>query len=95
MHRDGCPSKGYDNADYYYSPKEERLWKREAKEKGFVAHLPLSPTGLSDFFLKQAISKGEITPEGIKQTTANYVNSLSPESLAGINQRLEALIQSI
>ena len=95
MHRDGCPSKGYENTDYHYSTKEERLWKKEVKEKGFVAHLPLSPAGLSDFFLKQAISKGEITPEGIKQTTSNYVNSLSPESWEGINRRLEALIQSI
>ena len=61
------------------------------EEKGFMAHLPLSPSGLSDFLLLKAVSVGELDQREIKHITENYISSINPKHLSAIMAKLDFL----
>lgn len=96
LHRDGCSKgeegKGEEGLIYHYTPKERNLWEKEVLEKGYSAHLPLSPSELSDYLLKQSIAKGDIDPTRVREITTAYVSKY-PELLPQIMEYLEILIK--
>lgn len=91
IHESGCTQSGYTQIIYHYSPKELERWGREVLTRGFAANLPLSPNGLSDHLLEQAIASQSFSREQIRNITEAYVRSINADRLPAIMERLEEL----
>lgn len=92
MHRKSCSKTGYTGLVYHYTQTEVKQWNAEVMKKGYAAHLPLSPVGLSDFLLKEAISQGKLTLDQVKDITARYAESVNPSLVSALMTRLDELL---
>lgn len=93
-HNTGCTAQGIKNLVYHYTPKELALWESEVKEKGWLAHLPISPSCLNNGLLKAAIADGRESSSVIIQRTMDYARTITSDSetLKGIERNAKKAI---
>lgn len=99
IHRPGCTRTDYVGTTYHYSKDEYDRWLEEVRERGYCANLPLSPRGLSNHFLLNALNGRDalcsLDLDEVKAITEKYVASVSEEMIPDIMKNLDNLVLPI